>query len=203
MKKILALVAGAVVSFNASAGYIQYDFQPGGNLSGYFVQNDTYNEIVFYDIRVKDQYVDTWFTPAGVNGNIYDAWRTPTQTGPTNFSVVDALTYHYVSNLVLKFGGTGGDLAYKAWYTQVVDPTFGFPDDENHEVSVRYAGLVARSTISPDLAAELDAHGGYAENIRRWGTDIRADVPEPATLGLFAIGALGVAGAARRRRAAR
>lgn len=203
MKKILALIAGAVMSFNASAGYIQYNFQPGGNLSGYFVQNDEYNAIGYYNIQVTDQYVDSWFEPTAVDGNLYDSWRTPNHDGPTNFSVGSTLTRHYHALLELKFTNTNGLLRYSAWYKQIVDPTHGFPADENHPLTARYSGFLTPSAVSPALAAELDLHGGFAESIRQWGPFIRAEVPEPATLGLFAIGALGVAGAARRRRTAR
>jgi hypothetical protein len=36
IKRVLAIAATALVSFNASAGYVQYNF--GGPMSGYFIQ---------------------------------------------------------------------------------------------------------------------------------------------------------------------
>jgi hypothetical protein len=43
----------------------------------------------------------------------------------------------------------------------------------------------------------VDSEAGDAGSIDAWG--IRAEVPEPSSLGLFAVTALGLAGARRRR----
>jgi hypothetical protein len=47
-KKLVVLAAGAVFSFNASAGYVAYNLS--GGLSGTIIQNDVTNRIVDFQL---------------------------------------------------------------------------------------------------------------------------------------------------------
>ena len=202
MKKLLALAAGAVFSMNASAAYIQYNLS--GPVSGIVIQNDTDRSIGFYDLWVKAPYVNAHFTPSGQFDSLTGAKYRSDAMGPTAFGAYDSATEVYFSRIWLDFWttDTAGMFSYSAIYSQVRDG--GYPTDPwvtpLHPLTTWLNGSVVASAGSPrfDYLDFYRQYGVYAD-----GLPIivpAREVPEPLSLGLFAIGAAGLAGAASRRK---
>lgn len=204
LKKLLVLAAGAAISFNASAGYIRYDFEGGSasNISGFIVQRDDNKAIAFYSIVVTGQNAWAQFTPM-YGSNISAASTNYAGQGPTSFNVysTDDVSSAYNHNLAVFFDGnerSGSDFFFVARFEQQK----ALPYDGLHNVKLTFDGLVTKGVVDPALSGYLDAYDGYDSIINRI-IPTTATVPEPATLGLFVLGALGAAGAARRRNTAR
>jgi len=68
--------------------------------------------------------------------------------------------------------------------------------------SGRLTGALTQVAADPNMTAYFDSVGGYESGVNRIVPDHIGphDVPEPASLALFAAGALGAAGALRRRK---
>jgi hypothetical protein len=200
-KKFLAFIAGASLSMSASATitYTQYDFY-GPDITGWFVQRDDTNAIANYRIQVHGQYVSATFYPFPHESSIVSANNNHIGgNGPTSFTLFDVLNEVYTETLRVNF--ESGSMGYSAYYEQWVNPGYSGPNyDTHHTVVVSFAG-VTKGTVNPMMALEMNSYGGYIDGINQIVTTHR--VPEPATLGLFAIGVLGIAGVARRRKITR
>jgi hypothetical protein len=196
MKKLLTLIAGIVLSFNASASYTQYNFSSdvGSDISGFFVQRDDDKSIAFYDIHVKAQYVSAHFAPSGPFDNILSAHNNYSTPGPTSFTIFDDSTDFYYEGLSINFESDNPAFAFAARYQQQV----AYPTSTTgaHPLTLAFDGIMTRSEYDPAMGLDLDQDQGGVRHI------VPNQVPEPATLGLFALGAF-AAGAARRRKAAR
>lgn len=203
IKKILALAATAVFSLNASAGYVQYNFNAGG-LSGFIVQHDTDGSIALFDFQLADSQAGygQQFAPFAGEGSVLltGAW-TSSLNGPTSFSIHDTFGHDHVTDLRVTFGvGPNGLFTYTASYT--ADLYANMPP-AMYTGSV--SGLASGGTVDEMLASYLDQEGGYAFGVPRIVPTLIApnDVPEPAGIALLALGAAGMAGIARRRKPAR
>jgi hypothetical protein len=202
IKKLLALAAGAVFSMSASAGYIQYNLS--GPVSGIVIQNDADRSIGFYDLWVKAPYVNAHFAPSGLFDSLTGAKYRSDAMGPTAFGAYDGATEVYYSRIWLDFWTTDtpGTFSYSATYSQSKSPEY--PSDPwvtpLHPLITWLNGSVVASAGSPrfDYLDFYRQYGVYGD-----GLPIivpTREVPEPVSLGLFAIGAAGLAGAASRRK---
>jgi hypothetical protein len=224
IKKLLFLAAGAVFSLNASAGYVQYDLHMSsqlgsGNhgLSGILVQHDDDSSIAFFSLRLddpspqvsgsaRDAYLGRGFGqgfhPFNDEGSVLVTSESTyfRNNGPTNFTIEDSHGGDHITDLSVSFSRTtGGAFEYTASYRSNL--YYNLPPVI---FSGMVTGLATKGTVDPLLAMDLDMWGGYDRAVPRIiPTYIGPNnVPEPASLALFAVGALGAAGAARRRKTA-
>lgn len=208
IKKLVALAATALFSLHASAGYVQYDLRAPG-LSGYIVQNEQDLSIAYFDFVVgPDMHtIEKHFAPYNGYADIDWALARYNNQGPTRFGIADVDTEGLAYHIWFNFSGTADPHTYRFEsrysFEQIWTP---FPWFQLSPV-VRYpAGTATRATVDPYLAAHLDAYlkdtngERYDSRLRRVVPELHV-IPEPASIGLLALGAIGLAGATRRRTA--
>ncbi len=199
IKSILTLAAGAMFSMHASAGYVQYDLN--GPLSGYFIQHDTDKSIAYFNVNL---FIDGTFRPFRMNlspqqseGGTQLTFATTSfrGPGPTNFGIGSNFGADQETILGVTFSrGTAGAFNYVADYKSSI-----FFDTGWENFAGRHFGSASVGVVDPMLAAELDRTGGYYETLHT--RIIPTFVPEPSSIALLAIGAVGLLNMRRRRQA--
>ena len=207
IKKIIAVAATALVSLSASAEYVRYDF--GGPMGGYFIQHDDDGSIADFKIDLPIPGAPTngfstftfRFFPTFSEGStsITNATTYFRKNGPTNFRIYSDFGADQWTDFSVDFSrATQGNFAYTTTYSTAI-----YYSDMTRSFTGTHTGLVSEGTLSQSMIDNLDFLNGYGEQMK---VIIPAfinpnRVPEPGSMALLAIGAIGAFSAIRRHKA--
>lgn len=205
IKKLFALAAGTLLSLNASAAYVQYNFNlngAGSGLSGFIVQHEEDGSIAFFSLQLNDTYrhYGQQLYPFNNDGAVLITGESSNfgNSGPTNFSISDNFGSDHQTYFNVHFWrSTGGNFGYTANYNANL-----YANIPSVNYSGTVMGIATKGAVDQVLVNELDMYGGYDPRVPPITPAYvgPTNVPEPASLALLAVGALGAAGAIRRRR---
>jgi hypothetical protein len=205
IKHFLSFAAAVSLSFDASAGYIQYNLSgPGlsGPDPGILVIREEDKSVAFFSIHTQVGH----FAPHDQGeyyhqNHILQATTSFRGLGPTNVVMRDVMQEEHTNFMWLTFSRGNGPKSFDYSMRLVSEPGPYAPYPDQHPLrDFTTTGTAVEVELSPFLAAGLD-----------WMLENQLDlprlvpgyvgVPEPASMALMMIGALGVINAGRRRKA--
>jgi hypothetical protein len=201
IKKAMAFAVTAMFSLNASAAYVQYQLR--GDASGTILMDDTTRSVLFYSVGrfTMHDSMDIFHY-----GDIISATTSFTGMGPTNLLMWNEWVEDDLSIGRLLFGA--GDPGKPGTFNWSLSYDVARARDSSWPTSFKGAhyvqtGFATEVPVSQFLVDEITGPNGFYAPVHKVLPYFDpVNVPEPTTLGLVAIGALGAAGAARRRKAA-
>jgi len=204
MKKLVVFAAAALFSLNASAGYARYDLD-GPMLSGYFFQNEEDLSIAGYNFTVDNgRYAFNLFA-SGNYGNLNWTRARYDNEGPSRFSVFSFLDEWTNVNMWFNFSPTDNADVWRITSRFSAVQWYREPYWEPFPNLVLYpTGTATRHAVEQEVADNFDFYlreiGEYPDGLRHIAPRLNV-IPEPGSIALLALGAAGLAGTARRRRA--
>ena len=198
IKKFLAFAAGTVFSLHASAGLVQYSFD--GN-QGTMLVDSTTKAVVYYSFHgfAMQDPMDHYH-----NSGLVSATTSFMGLGPTNMLLFDEWIEDNKQwgRLMFREDDAGKPGVFD--YTLSVDIGPGryasWPSWYNGRRHYTVSGSVTEVPVDLNLVAVLSDPQNYLPVNKIYPYYDPSQVPEPATLGLFAAGAFGIAGVVRRRK---
>lgn len=199
IKKIIALAATTLFSLNSSAGYIQYNLT--GPLVDYtgrgtIIMDDTDKSIVFY--QMAGFHLSERGSPVQFS-TLISATTSFTGMGPTNMLVRNEDVENGIITGRIIFSADQNNAAlfnYSAHLT--FDPGRYEHWPVGYSIPPRDVfGTAFQVPVEQQLLDSLQYYSPINKIIPYFDA---TQVPEPASLALFAVGALGAIGAAARRR---